>query len=118
MPKKSMESLTESMFYVLMALCRGPMCGIDIAGTVERLTDGRLQIGPATLYTVLAKFEKEKYIKEVSVEGRKRTYEITEKGRNAYQSELARLHQCIADAELASLRVAGAQNAIGETEGA
>ena len=93
------------------------MCGIDIAGTVERLTDGRLQIGPATLYTVLAKFEKEKYIKEVSVEGRKRTYEITDKGRTAYQSELARLHRCIADAELATQRVADAQNALGEQEG-
>lgn len=29
MPKKAMESLTESMFYVLMALMRRPMCGIE-----------------------------------------------------------------------------------------
>lgn len=117
MPKKAMETLTESMFYVLMALCGRPMCGIDIAGTVERLTGGRLQIGPATLYTVLAKFEQEKYIKEISVEGRKRTYEITEKGRTAYQAELARLHRCIADAELAVRQVADARQALGEQEG-
>ena len=111
-----MESLTESMFYVLMALCRGPMCGIDIAGTVERLTDGRLQIGPATLYTVLAKFEQEKYIKEVKVEGRRRTYEITEKGRAAYRAELARLHQCITDAESASRCVTDVHNVMVEQE--
>ena len=31
MPKKAMDILTESMFYVLMAFGKGPMCGIDIA---------------------------------------------------------------------------------------
>ena len=35
MPKKSMESLTETMFYVLMAFCKGAMCGIDVADYIE-----------------------------------------------------------------------------------
>ncbi len=99
MPKKSMDSLTESMFYVLMALGGGPMCGIDIAEEIERRTAARLRIGPATLYTILAKFEKERYIEEIAVEGRKRTYQITERGRAAYREELERLRRCIADAE-------------------
>ncbi len=101
MPKKSMDSLTESMFYVLMAFCNGPMCGIDIAEAIARCTSGRLRIGPATLYTILGKFEKEKYIEEIAVEGRKRTYKITEKGRAAYREELTRLRHCIEDAERA-----------------
>ena len=99
MPKKAMEILTESMFYVLMALRNEPMCGIDIADFIEKRTKGRLQIGPATLYTILGKFEKEGYIEEVSVEGRKRTYAITDKGREAYQTEQARLWHCIHDAK-------------------
>ena len=99
MPKKAMDGLTESMFYVLMAFGNGQMCGIDVAEEIERRTDGRLRIGPATLYTILGKFEKEKYIQEISVEGRKRTYQITEKGRVAYREELARLRRCIEDAE-------------------
>ena len=99
MPRKSMDILTESMFYVLMALMNGPMCGIDIADFIEKRTKGRLQIGPATLYTILGKFEKEKYIRELSVEGRKRTYEITGKGFEAYREELKRLNQCVLDAE-------------------
>ena len=99
MPKKAMEILTESMFYVLMALNTGPMCGIDIAAWVIRRTDGRVQLGPATLYTVLGKFEKEGYIAETEVEGRKRTYRITSKGLTAYRTELDRLRQCIADAD-------------------
>lgn len=117
MPRKAMESLTESMFYVLLALCRGPMCGTDVAEEIERCTAARVQLGPATLYTVLAKFEQEKYIKEIKVDGRRRTYEITEKGRVAYRAELARLHRCITDAELASRCVADPRNVIGEQEG-
>ena len=58
MPKKSMDILTESMFYVLMALYKEPMCGIDAAAFIDQRTHGRLRIGPATLYTVLGKFEK------------------------------------------------------------
>ena len=91
--------LTESMFYVLMALMTGPMCGIDIADFIDRRTRNRLLIGPATLYTILGKFEKEAYIREISVEGRKRTYRITGKGADAYREELARLKQCVTDAE-------------------
>lgn len=99
MPKKSMELLTESMFYVLLALRREPMCGIDVADTIERYSHGRLQMGPATLYTILSKFEGEKLIEEIAVEGRKRTYAITPKGIAAFDAEVERLRRCLWDAE-------------------
>ena len=99
MPKKAMEILTESMFYVLMALSRAPMCGIDIAAWITGKTRGRVSLGPATLYTVLGKFEKEGYIAEPEVKGRKRTYRITSRGLDAYRSELERLRACLADAD-------------------
>ena len=99
MPKRAMEYLTESMFYVLMALRRSEMCGTDVAEYIDRRTSSRVRVGPATLYTLLGKFEKEKYIMETHVEGRKRSYAITEKGRCAYEAELTRLKQCILDAE-------------------
>ncbi|MPM73642.1 hypothetical protein SDC9_120624 [bioreactor metagenome] len=99
MPKKALESLTESMFYVLMALHFRNMCGTDIATYIEQHTRFRVVMGPATLYTILAKFEKEKYIREIEVEGRKRTYTLTDLGRSAYEEELLRLRQCILDAE-------------------
>ena len=82
-----------------MALRGGEKCGIEIADFVEHRTQNRLLIGPATLYTILAKFEKEGYIREVFVQGRKRTYEITAKGSSAYDEELVRLKRCVADAE-------------------
>lgn len=94
-----METLTEAMFYVLMALKSGPKCGIEIVSSIDRLTEDRVNIGPATLYTVLGRFEKEGYIAEVEVSGRKRTYRITDIGLKAYQDELTRLQDCLLDAE-------------------
>ena len=80
------------MFYVLMSF-------IEIAEFVERKTKGRGRLGPGTLYTILGKFEEEHFIEEIQVEGRKRTYRITEKGIQAYRDEVTRLRMCIADAE-------------------
>ena len=99
MPKKSMEILTESMFYCLMALSKRPMCGIDIAAWITEKTRGRVSLGPATLYTILGKFEKEDYIEQTEVDGRKRTYRVTSRGLDAYRDELDRLRRCLADAE-------------------
>lgn len=99
MPKQALDSLTESMFYVLMALYRGEKCGIDIAAWIEDKTQGRCRLGPATLYTILAKFEKEKYIRETHVDGRKRTYAITDLGRQAFREEYDRLQRCMEDAK-------------------
>jgi DNA-binding PadR family transcriptional regulator len=99
MPKKAFENLTESMFYVLMAFSGGSKCGIEVVEYVEHKTRGRVRIGPATLYTLLGKFEKEKYIEEIEVDGRKRTYQITNAGLRAYQEETARLKCCVEDAE-------------------
>lgn len=59
----------------------------------------RLRIGPATLYTVLSKFEEVQYIEEIAVEDRKRTYRITSRGMDAYNAELGRLTACLRDAE-------------------
>lgn len=99
MAKKSLESLTESMFYVLMALAGRPLCGTEIAEFIKRKTAGRVRLGPGTLYTILAKFGEEKFIAQTGVDGRKRTYQVTGKGITAYRAEIDRLKLCISDAE-------------------
>ena len=75
------------------------MCGADIVQFIGERTKNRVSIGPGTLYTILAKFEEEKLIEETAVEGRKRTYRVTDKGRELYAEEVNRLRMCIADAE-------------------
>lgn len=99
MAKRMMETLTESMFYVLMAFRTGACCGTDIAAFADMKTHGRLKIGPGTLYTILSKFLEEDIIREVAVDGRKRTYQITEKGTALFSEELNRLRHCVEDGE-------------------
>ena len=97
MPKKTLENLTEPMLYILMALSERPMCGAEIAETAKERSKGRVKLGPATIYTLLAKFQEERLITEISVEGRKRSYRLTDKGRAAFAEELARLRSCVKD---------------------
>ena len=99
MGRKTLETLTESMFYVLMALLHRPRCGTEIADFVSAITQNRVRLGPGTLYTILAKFEEERLIRETAVEGRKRTYALTDTGLERYQEENARLRSCLGDAE-------------------
>ena len=96
---KSRGPLTEPMFYVLMSFLKRDMCGTEITEFVERRTGGRVRLGPGTLYTLLGKFQNEKLIEETEVDGRKRTYHLTSKGRSVYQEELDRLRQCVQDAD-------------------
>ncbi len=98
MAKKAFENLTESMFYVLMAFLHRELCGTEIAAFVAEKTAQRIQLGPGTLYTILSRFEAEELIVEIAVEGRKRTYRITPKGKELFFSELKRLQSCVADA--------------------
>ena len=98
MAKETLEILTESMFYVLMALLKQPKCGTEIAQFDLEKTKKRVEIGPGTLYTILSKFEQSEYIEEIAVEGRKRTYQITDIGKKAYVKEKSRLYQMLDDA--------------------
>ena len=96
---KNRGPLTEPMFYVLMSFQKRDMCGTEITEFVERRTQGRVRLGPGTLYTLLGKFQDEKLIEETEVDGRKRTYHLTDKGRSVYREELERLRQCVQDAD-------------------
>lgn len=99
MAGKERGPLTEPMFYVLMSFLRRDMCGTEITEFVERRTRGRVRLGPGALYTLLAKFQDEGFIQETEVDGRKRTYRLTDQGRQAYHEELDRLRACVLDGE-------------------
>lgn len=103
MAGKERSALTEPMFYVLMSFLHQERCGIEIAEFVEQRTRGRVSLGPGTLYTLLSKFQDERLIEETQIEGRKRTYRITPKGREVYHEELERLRACVRDGEEALL---------------
>ena len=99
MPRKTLESLSEPMFYVLMALRHEPLCGADIAQWVSRRTEKRITLGPGTLYTILGKLTDQEMIRETATDGRRRTYGLTDDGRRLYDNEVARLRRCVQDAD-------------------
>ena len=94
MPKKQLDTLTEPMYYTLLALLT-PRCGIEITEFVLHITNQRVRLVPGTLYTILSKFENEDMIEEVYVHGRKRTYQITEKGKYMLLEEYQRIKAMI-----------------------
>lgn len=99
MAKEPLKVLTESMYYVLLSLLHRERCGAEIVQYVDDTTAGRVPLGPGTLYTILAKFQEEGLIVETAVEGRKRTYAITARGRALFRQELSRLRLCVADGQ-------------------
>lgn len=103
MPKQALENLTVSMFYVLMALTRGDACGAEITAFAAQISGGAVRLGPATLYTLLARFEKEGFLTEAGTVGCKRYYRLTAAGKAAYEGERTRLQRCLEDAARAEL---------------
>ena len=55
MPREKFRTLTEQMFYILLCL-RKECCGMDIMEEVSRITEGRVSVGPGTLYNLLEQF--------------------------------------------------------------
>ena len=92
MPREKFSTLTEQMFYVLLALTE-ECCGMDIMAKVGQITDGRVAVGSGTLYNLLEQFSDEGIIAETKTEGRRRSYILTQKGSDLLQREYARIVQ-------------------------
>lgn len=96
MARKKLSTLTEQMYYLLLIL-QNEMCGSEIASAVLNLTKQRVSLGPGTLYALLAQFVEEGLIKETKVEGRKKSYIITQDGIDLLLEEYKRLQIMIED---------------------
>lgn len=90
MPREKFRTLTEQMFYIL--LCLKEECyGMDILDKVPAMTNNRVTVGSGTLYNLLEQFLDSDMIKETKVEGRKRSYLLTDKGKDMLHIEYERI---------------------------
>ncbi|MBQ6695511.1 MAG: PadR family transcriptional regulator [Lachnospiraceae bacterium] len=90
MPREKFRTLTEQMFYVL--LCLKTECyGMDILDKVPAMTNHRVTVGSGTLYNLLEQFLDAGMIIETKVEGRRRSYLLTEKGKSMLDAEYERI---------------------------
>lgn len=72
---------------------------MDILDKVPQMTEGRVRVGSGTLYNLLEQFLDEGYIRETKVEGRRRSYIITEKGKEFLRREYMRISSQAKDYE-------------------
>lgn len=89
-PREKFQTLTEQMYYILLCLSR-ECCGIDIMEMIPEMTGGRVRVGSGTLYNLLEQFLEAGMIRETKAEGRRRSYLLTEKGRETLREEYRRL---------------------------
>ena len=90
MPREKYKTLTEQMFYILLCL-KHECYGMDILDRVPAMTEGRVNVGSGTLYNLLEQFLDEGMIRETKVEGRRRSYILTDKGREMLEKEYRRI---------------------------
>ena len=91
--------MTEAMYYILLALLR-PGHGYGMMQRIKELSGGRLEMGPGTLYGVLARMNREELIVLTGEEGRRKNYAITQAGKAALLTEYERIKRLAADGRL------------------
>lgn len=96
MARAKFQTLTEQMFYTLLCL-KEECCGMEILDRIPHMTGGRVHIGSGTLYTLLEQFLEAGLIRETRVEGRRRSYILTEQGKQMLARERERLAAQLAD---------------------
>jgi DNA-binding PadR family transcriptional regulator len=98
MPKRKLDPLPSAAFQILLALAGEDLHGYGIMRQVADQTDGRMRLGPGTLYSSIQTLLEEKLIVEVnsrqdtSLGGeRRRYYRLTSAGQNVARAEAERL---------------------------
>ncbi len=88
------EPLTESYFYILFNLSKEINYGYAIMKKTKEITNGRVNIGSATMYTAISKMMQKGWIEELNIDdgkySKRRKYKITKEGENVLKNEIER----------------------------
>jgi DNA-binding PadR family transcriptional regulator len=97
--------LTPAVFHILLALAEGEKHGYAIMLDVEAISDGRVKMGPGTLYGSIKRMLAAGLIEESDErpdpgidDERRRYYQLTRLGRQALKTEAERLAELVAQA--------------------
>lgn len=109
MPRRKLETLTEQMFYVLLAL-RRERHGYGVMQAITALTQGRVTVGAGTLYALLDRFEGDGLIAKTRTEDTRKYYRLTELGEQILMGEYRRIRRQAADMERALMEEGGKEH--------
>lgn len=96
MARKKLDTLSEQMYYVLLALVH-ERHGYGIMQYIRELTRERVSIGAGTLYGLLSRFEREGLIRQTKETESRKYYILTSAGLAVLRTEMSRLCQQAAD---------------------
>jgi len=98
MPKQKLNPLLSAAFQIMLALAGEDLHGYGIMRQVAQQTDGRIRLGPGTLYSSIQTLLEAKLIEEIAPREdaslgneRRRYYRLTSAGRKLARSEAERL---------------------------
>src|SRR5579863_4566532 len=93
MPRRKLDPLPAAAFQILLALSDGDLHGYAIMRLVEEQSEGRVRLGPGTLYSSIQALLEEGLIEEIesASDDRRRLYRITSNGRKTARTEAERL---------------------------
>src|SRR5262245_24552289 len=96
MPKRKLDPLPAAAFQILLSLPDEELHGYAIMRQVEQQTNGRVRLGPGTLYSSIQGLVEERLIEEVERKNetdaeRRRYYRLTSSGRKLARAEAERL---------------------------
>jgi DNA-binding PadR family transcriptional regulator len=97
--------LTPAVFHILLALCGGELHGYAIMREIEASTQGRLRVGPGTLYRSIKQMLAQGLIVETEErpdpeldDERRRYYRLSDFGQRVAAAEARRLARLVAQA--------------------
>lgn len=100
---KKIEPMSESYFYILLCLSKGPNHGYGIMQMTEKMSEGDVLIGSGTMYGATSNMMKKGWIRETMTTEpgmeRRRLYCLTEAGEAAFRDEVVRLKRMLANVE-------------------
>jgi DNA-binding PadR family transcriptional regulator len=98
MPKRRLDPLPSAAFQILLSLTGEDLHGYGIMREVAEQTDGRMRLGPGTLYSSIQTLLEARFIEELdqtatakNQDERRRYYRLTLAGRKIARSEADRL---------------------------
>lgn len=94
--RKKYIPMTETTYYTLLSVTV-PRHGYAIMQYVSELTKGRIVLGTGTLYTMVGRLVADGIITTVPNDEGKKTYQITEIGRELLEYETERLQNQLTD---------------------
>ena len=97
--------LTPAMFHILLALADKDRHGYDIMREVDGRTEGKMRLGPGTLYGSIKRMLNDRLIEELDErpdpeldDERRRYYRLTDFGRRVAIAEAERLERLVKSA--------------------